>query len=319
MAEQFHYPPEVYNLLVDTIPLLCRSKNDVVLFFQGAGVAPEDLSEVSRIVQTDRRSINKFEIARQVLTKVNARGDSGLRARREIIKRVTEFDNFETCWDNDRLKAKGLVSEIAKIVNVKDSFTRMKQERDLERENAAAQKRAERAAVIAKRNKIDDVSRRLTALFTMDDRPQERGKLLEGVLNDLFKAYDIHVREDFRRKDPDTGVVVEQIDGVIELGGKIHLVEMKWLNSPVGVGEFFPHLSRLFLRGDASGIFISSSNFTQAVITECASALSQKTIFLCSLQEFVLLLQRQSDLPEFLKKKSQAAIVDKNPYLEILS
>ena len=99
MAEQFHYPPEVFNLLVDTIPLLCRSKNDVVLFFQGAGVTPEDLSEVSRIVQTDRRSINKFEIARQVLTKVNARGDSGLRARREIIKRVTEFDNFETCWE----------------------------------------------------------------------------------------------------------------------------------------------------------------------------------------------------------------------------
>ncbi len=318
MAEQFQYPPEVFNLLVDTIPLLCRSKNDVVLFFQGAGVAPEDLSEVSRIVQTDRRLINKFEIARNILTKVNTRGDSGLRARREIIKRVTEFDNFETCWDNDRLKAKGLVAEISKTVNVKDSFTRMKQERDLERESAASQRRAEQAAVIAKRNKIEDVNRRLIALFGMDDQPQERGKLLEGVLNDLFKVYDIHVREDFRRKNPDTGVVVEQIDGVIEIGGKIHLVEMKWLNSPVGIGEFSPHLSRLFLRGDASGIFISSSGYTQSVITECASALSQKTIFLCSLQEFVLLLQRQNDLPEFLKKKSQAAIVDKKPFLEIL-
>ena len=319
MAEQFHYPPEVFNLLVDTIPLLCRSKNDVVLFFQGAGVTPEDLSEVSRIVQTDRRSINKFEIARQVLTKVNARGDSGLRARREIIKRVTEFDNFETCWDNDRLKAKGLVSEIGKTVNVKDSFTRMKQERDLEREKAASQRRAEQAAAIEKRSEIEDVNKRLTALFSMDDKPQERGKVLEGVLNDLFKAYDIHVREDFRRKDPDTGVVVEQIDGVIEIGGKIHLVEMKWLNSPVGIGEFSPHLSRLFLRGDASGIFISSSGYAQSVVKECASALGHKTIFLCSLQEFALLLQRQDDLPEFLKKKSQAAIVDKNPFLEILS
>ncbi len=86
MAEQFHYPPEVFSLLVDTIPLLCRSKNDVILFFQGAGIAQEDLSEVSQLVQRDRRSINKFEIARNILTKVNARGDSGLRARREIIK-----------------------------------------------------------------------------------------------------------------------------------------------------------------------------------------------------------------------------------------
>jgi hypothetical protein len=114
MAEQFHYPPEVFNLLVDTIPLLCRSKQDVVLFLQGAGVTPEDLAEASRIVRTNRDAINKYEIVRSVLTKVNARGDSGLRPRREIIKRVTEFDNFDTCWDSDRLKAKGLVAELGK-------------------------------------------------------------------------------------------------------------------------------------------------------------------------------------------------------------
>ncbi len=32
-----------------------------------------------------------------------------------------------------------------------------------------------------------------------------------------------------------------------------------------------------------------------------------------------MLLQRQDDLVELLRKKSQAAIVDKNPFLEILS
>jgi hypothetical protein len=37
------------------------------------------------------------------------------------------------------------------------------------------------------------------------------------------------------------------------------------------------------------------------------------------LQEFVMLLQRQGDLVALLKKKWQAAIVDKNPFLEILS
>jgi len=94
---------------------------------------------------------------------------------------------------------------------------------------------------------------------------------------------------------------------------------MKWLNSPVGISEFSPHLSRLFLRGDAGGIFISSSGFTKPVLSECKSALSQKTIFLCSLQELVMLMQHQSDLIEFLKKKLHAAIIDKNPYLEILS
>src|SRR5688500_360404 len=133
MAEAFHYPPELFSLIVDTIPLLCRSKQNVILFLRGAGVAPEDLAEVEQSVKTNRNSINKFEIVRNVLTKVNARGDNGLRARREILKRVVEFESFETCWPQDQYKAKGLVASIREAVNAKDSYTRMQQERDAER------------------------------------------------------------------------------------------------------------------------------------------------------------------------------------------
>lgn len=319
MSDAFHYPPQVLELLVETVARLNRSKKSVLLFLQGAGVAQEDLAEMDRMVKTNAASISKFEIVRNVLTKVNARGDSGLRARREIIKRVVEFENYETCWPEDLLKAKGLVSSVREAVNAKDSFTRMTQERDAEREQVIARQRAEQSAFIAKRAAIDDVSKRLFALFALDDRPQERGKLLEAVLNDLFRAYGIHVREDFRRKDPDTGTVLEQIDGVIELDGAIHLVEMKWLNVPVGIGEFSPHLSRLFMRANAQGIFIATNGYTEAVLTECKNALNLKTMFLCSLQEFVLLLQRQGDLTMLLKRKSQAAIIDKNPYLEVFS
>jgi hypothetical protein len=32
----FHYPPELFNLLVDAIPALNKSKNDVVIFFRGS-------------------------------------------------------------------------------------------------------------------------------------------------------------------------------------------------------------------------------------------------------------------------------------------
>lgn len=319
MPEVFHYPPELFNLLVNTIPLLCRSKKDVILFLRGAGVAQEDLAEVELSVNADRNSINKYEIVRNVLTKVNARGDNGLRASREILKRVVEFESFETCWENDQYKAKGLVASIREIVDKKDSFIRMKQERDAERDKRLAKKQAERTATAAKRAKIEEVSRRLSALFGMNDKPHERGKQLETVLNDLFRIYGILVCEDFRRKDPDTAIVVEQIDGVIELNGEIHLVEMKWLKEPVGMSEFLPHLSRLHSRANAHGIFIAANGYTASVVSECRNALSQKTLFLCSLQEFVMLLHRHDDLVELLRKKSQAAIVDKNPFLEILS
>ena len=223
------------NCWWSTLPRLVRSKKGVVLFLRGAGVAEEDLAEVGRVLSTNSDSINKFEIVRNVLAKVNVRGDSGLRPRREIIKRVVEFESFHTCWPEDQLKAKGLVASIREAVNAKDSFTRMKQERDVEREQALARHRAEQAAAAEKRSKIESVTTRLSVLFGMDDKPQERGKLLEAVLNDLFRAYGVHVHEDFRRKAPDSPVVLEQLDGVIELDGAIHLVEMKWLNGPVGI------------------------------------------------------------------------------------
>lgn len=319
MADVYHYPPDVFELLVETIPRLVRSKKAVVLFLQGAGVAQEDLRDVFSTLCTNPASINKFEIVRSILTKVNSRGDSGLRARREIIKRVVEFESFETCWENDQLKAKGLVASIREAVGKKDSFTRMEQERKTERDIRLSKLQAERTKLEKKRLEINNVNQRLSALFKMDDKPQERGKLLEGILNDLFRIYGIFIREDFRRKDPDTSVVVEQIDGVIELNGKIHLVEMKWLNAPVGKGEFSPHLVRLFGRADAHGIFIATNGYTSSVLSECRDALNLKTIFLCSLQEFVMLLQRQDDLVDLLNKKSNAAIIDKNPFLEILS
>ena len=319
MTESFQYPPDVFTLVTDVVPLLCRSKKDVVLFFKGAGVMATELAPIEEKLRSNPKEINKYEISRTILTSVNSKGDSCLAVRREILKRIVEFEDFSMCWPDDQFKAKGMVADIKKIVNVKDSFTRMKQERNSERQEAAQKRRAELAAEVQKRRNVEAISKSLSELFSMDSRPQERGKLLERVLNDLFRAFGILVREDFHRRDPDYPTVLEQIDGVIELDGIIHLVEMKWLNVPIGMAEFSQHMVRLFGRSDARGIFISSSSYTAPVLKECASFLSQKTMFLCSLQEIVMLLQREGDLLEFLRKKAQAAIVEKNPFIEILT
>ena len=319
MAEQFHYPADLLELLIETIPRLVRSKKSVILFFQGAGVEQDDLAGVDATLRNSPGSITKFEIVRTVLTRLNALGDIGLGPRRGVIRRVVEFEDFESCWENDRLKAKGLVACVREAVNKKDAFTRMQQEREAERDQALAAHRVAQQKAAQKRSQIEDVRIRLFALFGMDKQPQERGLLLEGVLNDLFRAYDIHVRENFVRRAPDSMIVLEQIDGVIELAGTIHLVEMKWLQKPVGVADFGPHLVRVMNRANVSGIFISNSRFTQSAVAECAGFLNLRTNFLCSLEEIVNLLQRQGDLVGFLKAKSHAAIVDKNPFLEILS
>lgn len=246
MDTRYHYPPDVFNLLVDTIPLLCKGKDDVLVFLRGAGVPLEDLELMTKNVSADRNSVSKFAIVRDVLEKLNKRGDAGLGARREVIKRVVEFEEFSICWPADVYKAKANVGDLARIVNVKDSFTRMNQEREAVQAEFASKARTERQAAVDKGLKIESVRTRLCALFGMDDEPQKRGKLLEGILNDLFKAHDILLREDFIRQDPCGNAVVEQIDGVIEFEGHIYLVEMKWIKAPVGVNDLGAHMMRLF-------------------------------------------------------------------------
>ncbi len=92
--EAFHTPPQLFTLHVDTIPLLCRSKQDLILFLHRTGVTQEDRAEVQQPVDVDHHSITKFAIVRNVLTKVNTRGDNGLPARCDIVKRIAEFQKI---------------------------------------------------------------------------------------------------------------------------------------------------------------------------------------------------------------------------------
>ena len=314
MDISYQYPPELFNLLVDTIPLLNRGKEDVFLFFRGAGVTDELIGEPYRRWQCDRNSINKYDITRQVLSKINEKGEPCLKERREILKRVVEFESFSACWPADQLKAKGLIADIQKVINVKDSFTRMAKEREAEQRARVALKQAEIEKTQKKQEAIGKVKKDLSSLFSEHDK-HKRGKALERVLNALFQAYGILVREAFSLTGDNGEGIVEQIDGVIEIEGHLYFVEMKWWDKPIGTPEISQHLIRVYHRAESRAIIISASDFTDPAVKTSKDGLQQKVIVLCTLQEIVFLLEQQSDFSEFIKKKVTAAIVDRNPYL----
>ena len=317
MDTKYHYPPELMQLLIDTVPRLFKSKRDVILFFRGAGVSRSMMADIEDQLTQDRDSISKFEIVRTVLSRLNEAGEESLRERREILKRVTDVEDFSMCWPNDRLEAQGLVSRIRSVVDVKDSFTKMRQERDAELRKHRELKQKEMEALHRKQEALAKIRQDFYSLFAMSDA-HERGRLLEGILNRLFKEYGILVRDSFSRVPEPGQRAIEQIDGVIELDGHIYLVEMKWLKEPVGVGDIHQHLGRVFLRGGTRGIFISYSGYTAPAIATCKESLSKTVIALCTLEEFVLLLEKESNLEEFLKAKIRNAIIDKQPFTEAL-
>lgn len=314
MDISFHYAPELLSLLKEVIPKLCKSKKDLLLFFQGAGVSRSILMPYEGLLRENKAAFNKYTVTQDLLAKLNETGEQSLGERREIVKRVTEFQDFSVCWESDQASARGLVAQIRELVNVKDSFTRINIEREQERKARLAEQETRSAGEKAQKARIADVKSRFFALFGETDS-HRRGKALEAVLNSMFAAYGILVKEAFTVKGRCAEGVIEQIDGLVEIDSQLYLVELKWWNTPLGTAEVSPHLVRVYGRGgQARGLFISYSEFTQPAIATCRDALAGGAVVVLSkLQEIVELLDREGDLKNWLKAKVTAAIAEKNP------
>lgn len=314
MNDAFHYPPDLFDLLVQTIPLLNRSKKSVLLFFKGAGIDESVFEDIAQKVYTDKDSINKYEIARTILERINENSDKYLRERRELLKRITEFEAFSTCWEDDQLKAKGLVAEIRQVINVKDSFTRMNQERENETRRRTQEYERKVAEIQKHKANLEAIKKDLFSLFA-ETNAHQRGKTLEKVLNNYFREFQILVQEDFKRKGEPGEGIIEQIDGIIEIDNQIYLVEMKWKKDRIGSDDIYAHLGRIYHRSNAHGIFISASGYTPSGTTAAKEALVKNALLvLFDLEEFVRVLEAETDFKQYLRDKIQAAIIDKEPY-----
>jgi len=309
----FHYPPDVFDAVVAAIPLLTRSKKDVLLFFRNSGVPPVIVAPFEIRIVSDP-GFHKYAITRELLTILNDGGDKYLGQRRQLLKRVSEFEEFSSCYPDNVLKAKGAVAAVAQLVNKKDSFTRLANEREEEQRRHRAAQAAAQATRQQRHRQKEDLKRRLFELFSMTD-PHRRGKVLEGVMNDLFAYGGILVREAFTVLEPDAGGVVEQVDGAVEIDGRFFLVELKWWNERLGTAEVSQHLVRVWARAEAGGIFISSSGYTEPAISTVDGVLNQRIVVLVELEEIVHAVENDVELRDLLKKKIIGATLDKRSFL----
>ncbi len=318
LDQTYHYPPELLEMLTEAIPCLFKSKQAVIDFFHGAATPAPFLAEWQSKVQADRDSVKKHEIARDVLRRLNEGGDKTLAQRREVIKRISEIEDFSTCWDSDRLKAQGLIAQIRHVVNVKDSFTRMNIERERERKQRQT---VYTASIQAKQKEAEEhaaIKDSLYKLFGETD-PYKRGKRLEGILNSLFSFAGFLVREAFTLKGAEGQGIIEQIDGAVEIDGMLYLVEMKWWDKPIGRQEIAPHFVSVYGRGNVGGIFISYSGFSPAAIEDAKTGLTQKVFVLTELQEIIQVIDREANLTAFFKEKINRAKSDRNPFYKLPS
>lgn len=312
MDTYFHFPPDLFNLLVDTIPRLNKSKKDLLLFFQNVGVPDSYLRQYNLLLNTNRSQFKKYDVTRDVLTFLNQQQDKMLGVRRKLLQRIIEFDSFETCYPNDVDRAKANVSDIQRLVKLKDTVTRY--ENYLNREqNQKAKVQQEKVEKIRKsKAHFEELRQEFAQLFSIQN-PQERGKRLEKVLNDIFKYFKIGIKEDFVIYDDETGKNYEQIDGVVEINHYLTLVEVKWEKTPIGVDKIGRYMSRLLVRKNVDGIIISYSSFTETALPTAKEALAISVIALVDLKDIFDVLEQEKDLDDYFSELIRNVKLYKNP------
>ena len=313
MAISYHFPPDLFNLLVDAITKINRTKKDLLSFFKNVGTPMPLLNKYYSIVNYDPKQISKRDITREVLEHLNS-SDSNeyLEIRRKLLKRVVDFTAFNTCYDNDVDSAKARIYEIKQLVDLKDSVTKQEQFIKNERNEKIKAKQQQLNRLTASKEKFDAITNDFNKLFSISN-PQIRGKALETVLNELFTFFKIGIRESFCIADEDSGKIYEQIDGTIELNNYLTLVEMKWEHKPIGVDPVSRFMTRLFVRSNVDGIIISYSSFTDTAPPIVKEGLSQRTVALVDLQAISKMLTLKKDLPEYLTSLIKEVRLTKNP------
>jgi hypothetical protein len=118
--------------MVDGLSKLYKSKPALVSFFRGAGVPARVLGDLPQRVSS-RDSPRKVEIVRDVLSRLNDDGDASLAARREVIKRIVEHEDFSSAWPDDVASAKAFVADLRKLQRTKDALTKIEEARRSER------------------------------------------------------------------------------------------------------------------------------------------------------------------------------------------
>lgn len=267
-------------------------------------------------------NIQKDEIVRTALTRLNEQGESNSQQRKIILERVKQTCGFSQCQPRGQLKIKELPSEIQEDSQVnsdseiKTSFTTIPRRLEKERKKKQEKHDARIKEFKKKQEELDSIENVISKIVAMPrGQWQECSKQLKDCTNRLFKAYDINISKPFEFVNQEEESNRGDLTGIVELNDHPYFLGIIWRDDPLGKAEISPYLVTLFQSEFAGAIYISKSGYTHPAIEICGEALSQKIIILCELKEILFLLENKGSFFELLKFKIKMAVLEKRPLL----
>jgi hypothetical protein len=146
--------------------------------------------------------------------------------------------------------------------------------------------------------KLAELKARYEELVVMEDA-QERGRLLEPPLRDLFMLFDLDPKAAFTLRG-------EQIDGSFSLGETHFLLEAMWTKDPSERKELDAFKAKIQSKIENTlGLFISINGFQETAVEFHSGHGSQ--MLLMTGADFYLVLDARVDFVELLKRKHRHA------------
>lgn len=288
------YPPTVLDSLGESLRVVYWYKDDLRSFLVRAGV-PE------RIVRDLPWGGYKRGVVRALLDLLARNPASGTPLLTKLIESVVEqdesFPHLARLPDGLRLvaEARSAVRTLKDILGHQTVAERAAVARSERRTEA----RRAQAELVQRKSDLRELHQEFLGLAGSQN-PNQRGLDFQPLLRRLFALYDLEPRGGFAGAG-------EQIDGSIQLDGKILLVEAKWTADQTSPSEVRDFRAKVHDKLESTlGLMIAVNGFTEQAI-EKASGGGRLLLVLMDGQDLARVLEGVDDLVEVLRRKLRYA------------
>ena len=223
------------------------------LILKPAGVPPEIYGPLLRERdETTGRPLSKRKMAPLILDAVDRRPD-GEDIIRAIIEITADWNGYHLA--HDEFAARATVQKAREVLGKIES-----------EEIREAKQREEEERARRERERVEFRKQRNLLLMMFDslatsEAPQQRGYLLQDLLNRVFTLFGVPVVRSFTRNEG-----AEQIDGAFKLEGWHYLVECRWRKKLADIRELDGLSGQVDRSGKQTmGFFLSINGWSENV------------------------------------------------------
>jgi hypothetical protein len=261
---------------------------------------------VSEAVYLKYELLEKFKIARAILSDLDQIGENGRRVQHRIVDEFVRIQSINSKDLPDIEGAKAALNHLKKLAANQVIVSADEERRSAERAKSASERRA---AMGVRSERLLEIRTTFFGLATAKNEQQARGYDLEKLLHGLFELFEIDYQPPFK-----TGA--EQTDGLFVYKGHHYLVEARWRSSQPTLNDLRGFREKIKDKYEGSrGVFLSMAGFRDEVVTEFQRGYNPVLLF--DGRDITEILEERITLPDALDAKLEYAAKTGNPFFRL--